>query len=427
MKKNLMKAGIIGIASLVIIAGCTSKEPDTAAPTTPTETPNTVSEPASNQTPWVATKNTTRINTNDPTEAAVLVSQTLWTSTNEQNRPGAVILVNPDDWPIAAVSANLVHFPNNGPLLFTGKNEIPEITLNEIKRLNPTGAQENQGIQVILVGEFDNQVQEQLETLGFKTDHLQASSPADYGKVIDTYYAKAANEIPQSVVIGSMDSPEFTLPAVKWISHMSEPLLLVSKDEVPQETVDALQTRNGKANIYLLGPDTVVSSAVEEQLKQYGKVTRISGNDAYENAIAFAQFKDSETQFGWGITKPGHNLSFIPSGSAGLALAAAPFSHLGKHAPMLWTDNDKMPASVMDYVMSIQPKFELTPSDGPFNHAWLTGAIESFTFDAQAEIDDMLEIVSATGEGHGGHGAGGGNQAEGTDKKGQPADHNKHH
>lgn len=417
--KNLMRAGVIGLASIMIITGCTTKDPGTASPTTPTVTPSETSQP------WVATKNTTRVNTSDPAEAAVLVSQMLWTSTTEQNRPGAVILVNPEEWQVAAVSADLIHFPNNGPLLFTGKDSIPELTLNEIKRLNPTGAAENQGIQVILVGDLDKAVEEQVQSLGFKTDHLQATSPAEYGKLIDEYYAKAAGEMPLSVVVGSQDQPEFTLPAVNWISHMAEPLLYVSKDEVPQETIDALTARNGQANIYLLGPESVVSPAVEEQLKQYGKVTRIAGKDAYDNAIAFAKFKDPQTQFGWGIDKPGHNLSFIPAGSTGLALAAAPFSHLGKHAPMLWTDKDQMPPSVMSYVMSIQPKYELSPADGPFNHAWLTGSEEQLTKVAQAEIDDMLEIISATGQGHSGHGGHGAPEQPGG--HGEHGDHSPKH
>ncbi|MCP1307472.1 cell wall-binding repeat-containing protein [Paenibacillus tyrfis] len=86
-------------------------------------------------------------------------------------------------------------------------------------------------------------------------------------------------EYPPSVVVGSMDSEEYTMPAVNWISHSPEPLLYVKKDEIPQETVDALKIRGGKANIYLLGPESVVSPKVQSELGQYGKVVRIAGED----------------------------------------------------------------------------------------------------------------------------------------------------
>ncbi len=63
-----------------------------------------------------------------------------------------------------------------------------------------------------------------------------------------------------------------------------------------------------------------------------------------------------------------------------------------------------MPESVMSYVMSVQPKFEKSPTEGPYNHAWLTGTVSTISEAAQGEIDSMLEIVAKTsGGGHGGH------------------------
>lgn len=353
------------------------------------------------QTPWIATKNTTRIATKDPFQAAVLVSKTLWPATSETNRPGGVILTRPDDWQSALVSTDLIHFPNNGPVLFVEENQIPEVTVNELKRLNPLGAKANQGIQVIITGKVDPSVEEQVQALGFKTDRLEGADPAPFAKAVDDYYANLQGSYPKSVIIGSMDSPEYTLPAGNWISHMPEPLLYVTADSVPKETAEALQKRNGSANIYILGPESVILASVEQDLSAFGKVTRISGKDPYENAVAFAKFKDPKTQFGWGITTPGHNLSFIPTGSNELALAAAPFSHLGKHAPMLWANSDKVPESVKSYIQSIQPKYKSSPAEGPYNHAWITGDESLIGYDVQAVIDEWLEIVSQSGEDHG--------------------------
>lgn len=396
----MAKIWMMGLAFMIVIAGCSPQSSDEEPTKEPSgEAAGSIEE--SLNTPWLATKNTTRVNTSDSFKAAALVSSTLWPATSDDNRPGGVVLVNPDDWQTALVSTDLIHFPNNGPVLFTNKDQIPDVTMNELERLKPTGAEVNQGMQVILVGDLDQKVEDQVKSKGYKTDRIKASNPADYAKAIDAYYAKVSDSIPQSVVVGSMDSPEYTVPAANWISHMPEPLLYVKKDEIPQETMDALQTREGKANIYLIGPEAVVSTTVEQQLGEYGKVTRISGEDPYENAIAFAKFKDKTTQFGWGITTPGHNASFIPSESTELAIAAAPFSHAGKHAPLLWTDKDKMPDSVMSYLMSIQPKYKLSPSEGPYNHAWLTGDEKALTPAAQGEIDSILEIVSETGGGHG--------------------------
>ncbi|MNO82194.1 N-acetylmuramoyl-L-alanine amidase LytC precursor [compost metagenome] len=262
----------------------------------------------------------------------------------------------------------------------------------------------NRGVQAISVGDLDDKGAKQVNELGFKMDSVTADNPAALGKAIDAYYAKIADETPASVIIGSMDRQEYTMPAINWIAHMPEPLLYVKKDEVPLETKEALQLREGKANIYILGPESVISSQVENELKQFGATQRISGEDPYTNAVAFAKYKDPKTGFGWGITTPGHNFSFVNSDSPNLAIAAAPFSHLGKHAPLLWTNKNSMPESVMSYVMSVQPKFEKSPTEGPYNHAWLTGTVSTISEAAQGEIDSMLEIVAKTsGGGHGGH------------------------
>ncbi|UVI28510.1 cell wall-binding repeat-containing protein [Paenibacillus spongiae] len=400
---KLMKAGIISVAAALAITGCTSSN----------DTEQSESGAAATvEGSWIGSKNTTRINTSDPATAAVIVSQSLWMATSDDNRPGGVILANPDDWQSTLASADLIHHPNNGPVLFVNKDGIPEVTLNELKRLKPTGVDMNDGIQAILVGDLDEKVEVEIKGLGLKTDHIKGDNPAAAAQAIDAYYTKVAKENPASVIVGSMESEAYTLPAVNWIAHMPEPLLYVKKDEIPVETVEALKTRGGKANIYILGPESVISVNVEEQLGQYGKAVRIAGKDPYENAVAFAQYKDPVTGFGWGITTPGHNFSFVSEDTHALALAAAPFSHLGKHAPLLLTEEDQMPESLRNYVMSIQPKYKMSPTEGPYNHAWITGGRDAISIAAQGEIDSMLEIVSESGTGHGSHGGGGSTDAE---------------
>ncbi|WP_227011423.1 hypothetical protein [Paenibacillus lutimineralis] len=56
----------------------------------------------------------------------------------------------------------------------------------------------------------------------------------------------------------------------------------------------------------------------------------------------------------------------------------------------------------MTYLMSVQPKYEKSPTEGPYNHAWLTGSVQSISLKVQGEIDSMLEIISKTGMNHGG-------------------------
>ncbi|MCP1307473.1 hypothetical protein [Paenibacillus tyrfis] len=74
----------------------------------------------------------------------------------------------------------------------------------------------------------------------------------------------------------------------------------------------------------------------------------------------------------------------------------------------------------MSYVMSVEPKYKQSPTEGPYNHAWLTGTEDVLSYAAQGEIDSMLEIASESGAGHGGHGSSSGNGNAGQESTGMP-------
>lgn len=302
--------------------------------------PKEMNQGASNDLLTTSLKSVTRLNTNDPLQMAVLTSQTIWPATHKENQPGAIILVPVSEWQLGIASADLIHHPNNGPILFIEKEKVPEMTLKEIKRLNPLGTKD--GTQIMVMGDIGASSLEQLKE--YKVKQIKETDPAKFAKDVDKEYADITGNYPNSVIIGSSEEEGrlYTTPAVNWISHMPEPLLYTEKNKVPEATIEALKTRKDKANIYVLGPEKIVSKEVEKELSKYGKVTRISGETPTENSVAFAKFKDEKTKFGWGFTKPGHGLSFVSSKTPDLAIAGAPFSHMGKHAPVFCLRKEKL-------------------------------------------------------------------------------------
>lgn len=348
------------------------------------------------------TKNVTRLASDDPIELSILTSQMIWPATHERNQPGTVILAPIEEWQIALASLNLVHHPNDGPLLFTVNGEISESIVNEIKRLQPKG--NANGTQIMVMGDMN---MESLQKLAdYELTVINTSNSAEFAKEIDALYAELTNQLPTSLIIGSMDeeAKTYTIPAGSWISHMDEPLLYVTSNEIPQATIEALEKRNGDANIYVLGSEKVVSEQVVQELNNYGMVTRIAGNDPASLSIEFAKFKDPLTNFGWGIQQPGHGLMIASTKEPELAITAAPFAHLGKHAPMIWLNEGELTEEWYTYFSLLKPTFEVEPTEGPYNHAYIVGTLELVSFLTQGIIDDSLEIVSENGEGHGDHG-----------------------
>ncbi|MFC5711251.1 cell wall-binding repeat-containing protein [Thalassorhabdus alkalitolerans] len=345
------------------------------------------------------TKNITRIEENELEDLSIAVSQTIWPSTHEENQPGTVIMVPEDHWQVALAGLNLVHHPNDGPALFTGSDSISDSVLAEIERLQPKGNED--GTEVIVMGDVDENVLDQLN--GYETEHITAETPAAFAAKIDEAYAEVTGNITENIIIGSLEDEDQTLTSIAghWIAHMEEGLLYVAENEIPSETIEALEKREGEANIYVLGSETIISEEVADQLGEYGNVERMEGESPAELSVEFAQFRDEENEFGWGIDEPGHGLTFVSTNTPELAIPGAAFAHLGKHTPLIWLEEGELGEEMYEYFSLLKPVFENDPMEGPYNHGYVLGTFEDISFQTQGIIDEKLEIEGL--HGHGGH------------------------
>jgi len=379
----------------------------------------------------VNTKTTTRLWGADPYAQAVAVTQHLWTATrapdapgendNVPDRPWGVVLVTADD-PLAAISAvPLVHFPDDAPILFVTKTGIPQITQDEIKRLGPTGISRNNNLDVMVVGDAANPgVLRDLDALKLKHDEITAPDVFQLADKIDQYYGRVSNRdtgVPamggtassgsngmMNVMVGSTEAWQYVLPATHWASHMATGLFWVTHDTVPEATANALKRRHGMAHIYVFGGPDQVSAAVVQQLSQYGSVSRIGNddpvafnkppkNDPVSSSIAFAKMWDPMGMVGWNITGPGHGFTLVNVNDWQAAVASAPLSHIGFHAPLLLTDNaDTLPKALDDYFTMVAPSYLNTLAQGPYNMTYVLGTFGQVSWQQQAKVDFISEM-----------------------------------
>jgi hypothetical protein len=288
--------------------------------------------------------------------------------------------------------------------------------MNEIKRLGDTGISRFDNVDAFLVGAAANSgVESQLKAAGLKYVEVTGSSVPQLADNVDKLYGSIQNPdtgVPvmnggmENVMIGSMDGTDYRylLPATHWVAHMASGLLWVSKDSVPQPTIDALKRRNAMAHIYVFGGPDQISSAVVRQLAQYGVVSRVTNNDnvafnanpvdnPVDTAIAFAKMWDSSGQVGWKITGPGHGFTLVNIDDWQAAVASAPLSHLGFHAPLLFTEGPTtLPSAVDGYLGSVAPTYLTTPADGPYNMTYVIGSWSQIGWPLQAHIDYISEM-----------------------------------
>jgi hypothetical protein len=384
--------------------------------------------------PTYTTKTTTRIYGADPFEEAVSVTQHIWPAAlpenapNETNnvpdRPWGLTLITPDDPRVGISAVPLLHFPDDAPILFVTNHGIPAVTLNEIKRLGDTGIVRFNNVDAFLVGAAANSaVESQLTAIGVAWVEVTGSDVFTLSNNIDKLYGSIQNPdegVPQmgvsasssgngmqDVFIGSADGNDwqFYLPATHWASHMPTGLLWVHRDSIPAPTVDALQRRNGHALIYVFGGPGQVSGAVVKALNQYGVVQRIDADDPVafntpatttpENiSVAFAKMYDPTGNVGWGILGPGHGFTLVNVSNWQGAVASAPLSHLGFHAPLLVTTDSatQLPDFMESYYSAVAPTFLNSPGEGPYNMTYVIGSWDQIAWPLQAHIDFISEM-----------------------------------
>ena len=378
----------------------------------------------SNLVPTIATKTTTRLYGANPFQEAVSITQHQWPAAlplnapNENNnvpdRPWGLTLVVPNE-PLTAITATpLIHFPNDAPILYVTSKGIPKVTENEIKRLGDTGISRYQNVDAFLIGEAANPgVEKKLEELGLKFASVTAPNVPALANTVDQLYGSIQNPdtgVPamengmENVMIGSMESYKYLLPATHWVSHMASGLFWVDQNSVPQATIEGLKRRNGHARIYLFGGPEQISTAVANELSHYGTVIRITNDNnvafnanpkdnVVDTAIAFAKMWDPAGEVGWKITGPGHGFTIANENDWQGAVASAPLSHMGFHAPLLLTpSSSKLPSALEGYFKSVAPTYNNTPADGPYNMTYVIGSWNELTWSLQAHIDYISEM-----------------------------------
>jgi hypothetical protein len=178
--------------------------------------------------PTIGTKTTQRLHGANPYDEAVSVTQHIWpavvpfndpTENNVPDRPWGLTLLTPND-PLTAITAvPLLHFPDDAPILYVTKDGIPQVTLNEIKRLGDTGISRFNNVDAFLVGAAANPaVESKLKSIGLKYVAVTAPSVPELANKVDQLYGSIENPDTgvadmgngiQNVMVGSMDGAAY--------------------------------------------------------------------------------------------------------------------------------------------------------------------------------------------------------------------------
>ena len=337
--------------------------------------------------PSSATKNTIRVGGSDPVANAAAVASIVFPATDEASRPTAVVLVEKDDWQGAVTAAVLTANPIGAPILLTDGDELDPVTEDTLDRLDPRGSDLADDKDAIRIGDAPARPD------GVETAIIKGDDPYERAAAIDTFSSSAKGKPSANVVVASGEDAAFAMPAAAWAAFSGDSVLLTRRNALPAPTAKALREHE-KPNIYVLGPETVISEEVEKDLAELGRVRRIEGPTPVQNAIAFARFEDSRTGFGWGVVVPGYNFSVASAERSGDAAAGATLATKGVFAPLVLTDRaDRLPEPLEEYFLSVQPGYEDDPGQAVYNRVWILGDEDALSVEAQARLDEITELI----------------------------------
>ena len=378
---------LVATLALALLGGCNVGDEPTPAPEV---APGPVSndEEASEKLgfPSTATKNTIRVGGGDATSDAAGVATVVFPGTSQSTRPTAVVLVDKGDWQAGVTGSALAASPIGAPILVSDGDELSPVTADALKRLNPRGSDLSKDAQVIRIGSKPARPE------GYKTAVIEGKDPYERAAAIDRFFSAAKGRPSKDVIVASGEESAYAMPAAAWAARSGDTVLLSKKDELPEATRKAL-TEHEKPNIFVLGPEAVISPKVEDALKKLGKVERIEGPDPVRNAIEFARYKKGS--FGWNIEAPGFNFTIAGTDRPLDAAASAALATNGTFAPLLLTDSpDPLPEALENYFLSVQPGYENDdPGSAVYNRVWILGDTSQVSIKAQARLDQVTQLI----------------------------------
>jgi len=387
-------------ACVLAIAGCGGGATRLIVKTTGTSgAPSTASPAAGIGFPVLATKNTTRVSGANSIANAAGVALAVFPSAAPGTHPTAVTLAPTDDWEAAIAASVLMAPPIRAPVLLSGSASLPPATANALGLLAPTGSGPAGGAQVIRVGDVP-------APTGRRAATISGSGPYALAAAIDRFQSAAAGKPSADVVIASADSPAYAMPAAGWAAESGDPVLFVNSTGIPAQTAQALQS-DQMPHIYVLGPSSVISDAILNQLRKYGTVNRVGATGPAANSVAFAVYRDPPCpvnqpcahvpgSFGWAMRSPGHGYTLINAGNTLDAAASAPLSASGSYGPQLLIENpNTLPQPVLNFFLDYAtPGYTAEgPTAAVYNHGWVIGDPSTISVSVQAEMDSLLEVV----------------------------------
>ncbi|HBG7261096.1 cell wall-binding protein Cwp10 [Clostridioides difficile] len=205
----------------------------------------------------------------DRFETAIKISQSGWTKSD------TVVIVNGEDKSMVdGLTATPLASVKNSPILLSSNEKLPQKTVEELKRLNPS--------KVIVIGgnnSMPNSVVEAIKAVNSKISVQRISGDTRYQTSINIAKEIDKTNNVSKLYIGAGNGEADSLSIASLAGKEKTPIVLTQKDGVDNEAEQFIKS-NKVSNIYFIGGVEKISNKAIEQ------VGKIANKDISNNRVA---------------------------------------------------------------------------------------------------------------------------------------------
>lgn len=249
---------------------------------------------------------------------------------------GSVVLVSGEN-PVDALAAGVFAFALEGPMLLTRRNALPDVTFDEILRLNPHEI-------VVIGGQGAVSLAQEITLRRMGVPIVRRVSGQDRFETA----AQVAQEMTNRDMIAGGSLEIFVANGHTMVDALAvapvaaatgRPILLVRADSVPESTMDFILENGVESDrISIVGGKSVVSPEVETELG--GAARRLAGDNRYATAADVARHAIDELGFNDRVVGLASGRT-LPDG-----LAAGPFLAQQRQVLLLTEPNKLSPETL---------------------------------------------------------------------------------
>jgi N-acetylmuramoyl-L-alanine amidase len=222
-----------------------------------------------------------------------------------------------------ALSAAPLAYKDNSPILLTYDNRLPNVTKQELQRLNTS--------RVVLIGgkgSISEKVQHEIRSMGIFVERISGTDRFE----VSANIASKLGDYENAVVTNGLTFAD-ALAIAPYASRNETPILLTKKEEIPKVIQSKLNSVN---ETLIVGGPGSVSKSIESHLPQ---PTRIGGQDRFEVAANIIEKLELHTDKAYIAT----GLSFADALTGSVAAAM-------ENSPILLTRPTSLPTSTSSII-----------------------------------------------------------------------------